>query len=284
MNFTDFYNSSQSAVSYATTIVEVILLIRLAWLGLLWEFKLFSLFIAFDASFTVALIGLDYHLYSYEWIWTVVTPVWTLFLAGASLELIRGLVQPIPRERISRTAALYGFLVGMTVSVALSMWTHAQAIMRSTAFLMTIGRTSILCGCLVAILFQGAILLIGGAPIMSNWKFHRRILITYIVAFVSASFAIETRNIHLAESVSLLSNISLLGCFCAWTLSLRPLFVNAWAGIHQGMPTDAQLAEAIVFDLRSRVGARKQTRITEEAAKLASAASALRLSGRARNH
>ena len=114
MHFTDFFSSAQSAVSYATTLAEVILLIRLAWLGLISEFKIFSLFVAFDAVLTAAFIGLDYHTYGYESIWAVTTPVWTLLLAAASFELMRGLVQPIPRETINRTAALYGFLIGMT--------------------------------------------------------------------------------------------------------------------------------------------------------------------------
>src|ERR1700761_4249689 len=106
MNFTDFYNSGQSAVSYATTIAEVILLIRLAWLGVIREFKIFYLFVGFDATFTLTLIRWDYHAYSYERIWAVVTPVWTLLVAGVSLELSRGLRQAFPRETINRGAAL----------------------------------------------------------------------------------------------------------------------------------------------------------------------------------
>jgi len=245
MNSTDFYHLGQSAVSCATAIAEVILLIRLAWLGLIREFKIFSLFLAFDAAFTLTLLGWDYHAYSYERIWTVVTPVWTLLLAGAALELSRGLRQAFPRETINRGAALYGFLIGMTVSVGAAMLTHPQAIMRSAVLLMNIGRTAILSGCIVGILAQGVCLFIGSAPVMANWRLHRRILLAYFTAFLMASLTINSRNRHFAEWISLLSNVSLFGCFCGWITALRPAFSHLWDGV--GYPTEDQVADNIVF-------------------------------------
>jgi hypothetical protein len=194
MHFAGFLNSSQSAVSYATTFTEVILLIRLAWLGLIPEFKIFSAFLAYDAILTAVLSSFDYHTYGYEWLWAATAPLWTLLLAGASLELMRGVVQPIPGEPISRAAALYGFLIGMTASVGISMWTHPQAIMRSGILLTIIGRRSILCGCILAILFQGAVLFIGGAPIMWNWKLHRRILLTLLTAVFISLFTVTAQH------------------------------------------------------------------------------------------
>ena len=256
MNFTDFYNSSQSAVSYATTITEVILLMRLAWLGLIREFKIFSLFVAFDAAFTVALIGLDYHAYGYERIWTVTTPLWTLLLAGASLELSRGLTQAFPRETINRAIALYGFLIGVTIGVGASMWTHPQAIMRSAVLLMNIGRTAILSGCVFGILAQAVYLYLGNAPVMANWRLHRRILLTYIVAFLVASFTINSKNRHLTEWISLLSNVSLFGCFWVLISVFKPAFSNLWDGL--GWPTENQIAETIAFKHRQVVLSNKQ--------------------------
>jgi hypothetical protein len=248
MNFTDFYNSAQSAVSYATTFAEVLLLIRLASLGLIWEFKIFSFFVAFDAAFTVALAGLDYHGYGYERIWTVTTPLWTLLLAGASVELSRGLRQPFPREKGNRAVAFYGFLIGMSVSVGASMWTHPQAIIRSAALLMNIGRTSMLCGCVLALVAQGAYLMLGSAPFVANWQKHRRILLTYITAFLMASFTINSKNRHFAEWISLLSNVSLFGCFCVWTLGLQRMFHQA--SDFCALSVDERLAEIIIQNRR----------------------------------
>jgi hypothetical protein len=248
MNIMDFFNTAQSAASYITTIAEVILLIRLARLGLLWEFKIFSIFIAFDAALTVALAGWDYHLYSYESIWALTTPIWTLLLAGASLELMRGVVQAFPRETINRTVALYGFLIGMTVSAGASMWTHPQAIMRSPILLMVIGRRSILSGCILAILFQGAVLFIGDAPIVANWKLHRRILLALLTAYVVNLYATTAQHRYYGDWSNLLRGVTLFGCFCAWSLCLRRMFCDLWD--FRGVPTDEQVAEIIVYNRR----------------------------------
>jgi|SRR5579875_103254 len=259
MNWTDFLNSSQSAVSYATTIAEVILLIRLAWLGLISEFKIFSLFIAYDAVLSAVLNRFNYHTYGYEWIWAVTAPLWTLLLAGASLELMRGLVQPIPSETINRTARLYGFLLGMTMSVGASMLTHPQTIMRSAILLTIIGRTSILAGCILAILAQGAVLLIGDAPIMASWRLHRRLLLTLLTAVVISLFTLTAQHRQYVDWFNLLQNLTFLGCLCAWTVGLRRMFSDPWD--LEGIPTDNQLAEIIVYDLRQRTAAAIHTAV-----------------------
>jgi hypothetical protein len=180
----------------------------------------------------------------------VTAPLWTLLLAGVSFELMRGLVQPIPGETINRNAALYGFLIGMTMSVAASMWTHPQAIMRSTILLTIIGRRSILCACILAILFQGAVLLIGNAPIISNWKLHRRVLLTLLTAVVIGLYASTARHRLYGDWFNLIRNVTFLGCLCVWTLGFRRLFseLNSWAG--SGLPTDEQFAAIIVQNRR----------------------------------
>ncbi|MGA8026969.1 MAG: hypothetical protein WB992_07465, partial [Bryobacteraceae bacterium] len=66
---TGFFNSAESVVAYAATAAEIFLLVRLAWLGLLREFKIFSIFVAFDAALTIVLSRWDYHSPSYEWFW-----------------------------------------------------------------------------------------------------------------------------------------------------------------------------------------------------------------------
>lgn len=250
MNIVDFLNSSQSAVSYATTIAEVILLIRLAWLGLISELKIFSLFIAYDAVLTAIFNTFDYHTYGYEWIWALTAPLWTLLLAGASLELMRGLVQPIPRETINRTARLYGFLIGMSLSVSTSILTHPQAIMRSAVLLTIIGRRSILAGCILAIVAQGAVLSIGSVPIMTNWKLHRRILLMLFTAVFISLFTLTAQHRQYVDLFNALQNLIFLGCLCVWTFGLRRMFNDLWD--YRGIPTDNQLAEMVVYDLRER--------------------------------
>jgi hypothetical protein len=252
MHFTDFFNSAQSAVSYATTIAEVILLIRLAWLGLVSEFKIFSVFLVYDAILTAVLSSFDYHTYGYEWLWTLTAPVWTLLLAGASLELMRGLVQPIRGERINRNAAIYGFLIGMTVSVAASMWTHPQGIMRSTVLLTIIARRSILCGCMLAILFQGVVLFIGDAPIMSNWKLHRRVLLTLLIAVVTSLLTLTAQHRQYVDWFNLVQDVTFLGCLCAWMFGFRRMFSDLRLWIGSGVPTNAQLADIVVHGRRLR--------------------------------
>jgi len=253
MHFTDFFSSAQSAVSYATTIAEVILLIRLVWLGLISEFKIFSIFIAYDAVLTSVLSSFDYHTYGYEWLWAVTAPVWTLLLAGASLELMRGLVQPIPRESINRTAALFGFLIGMTASVGVSMLMHPQAIVRSGILLTIIGRRSILCGCILANLFQGAVLFMGSAPIISNWKLHRRVLLTLLMVVVVSLFTVTAQNRRYVDWFNVVQNVTFLGCLCVWTLGLRRMFsdLHSWTGF--GIPTDAQFADIVVYNRRRKM-------------------------------
>jgi hypothetical protein len=247
----DFFNSAQSAVTYTAMAAEVILLVRLAWLGLMREFKIFSFYLAFDAVRTAALVGWGYHSYGYEWVWAVSAPVSTLLLAGASIELSRGLRQPFPQETGNRTATLYGFLIGMTVSAAAAMLAHPEAVSRYAVLLTIISRKCILSGCIVGILAQGAYLMLGGAPLITNWRLHRRILLTYITAIVIGLFAASWNQRQYAEWISLLRSVSLLGCFCVWIASLRPAFSNAWDGL--GTPSLAQIAEIIAFNHRSKV-------------------------------
>jgi hypothetical protein len=252
---TDFFNSAQSAVTYAATVAEVILLVRLAWLRLLREFKIFSLFLAFDGACTVALMGWDYHSYSYEWVWALSAPVLTLLFGAASLELSRGVRQAFPKETGSRTTALYGFLIGMTVSAVCSMLAHPQAISRSAILFTIISRKCILSGCVLGILAQGAYLTMGSAPIMANWRLHRRVLLTYMTAAVIGLFAASSKHRQYAEWVSLLRSELFLGCFLTWITELKPAFSNLWDGL--GYPTEEQVAENIAFHHRQAVLNRK---------------------------
>jgi hypothetical protein len=260
----DFYNSAQSAVTYATTAAEVILLVRLAWLGLLREFKIFSIYLVFDAVRTSALSRWDYHTYGYEWVWTISVPLSTFLLAAASLELSHGLREPFPKETGNRITALYGFLIGMSVSAVASMLTHPQAISRSGVLLAIIGRRSILSGCILAILAQGAYLRLGDAPLTANWRLHRRSLLTYMTAIVIGLFAATAKHRQYAEWIYLLRSISLFGCFCMWTVGLRRLFSNLWMPSSSELPwgsefpSDAQIAETVVFNRRARVALDKE--------------------------
>ena len=257
---TDLYNSAQSAVSYATTVAEVILLVRLAWLGLIREFKIFSIFVAFDLFLTVALSRWDYHTYGYEWIWAISAPLWTLLLAAASLELSRGVRQAFPTETGNRIAALYGFLIGMSLSAIASMLAHPQAISRSAVLLTIIGRRSILSGCILAILAQGVYLWLGDAPLMANWKLHRRLLLTYMAVAVIGLFAATAKNRQYADFIYLWRSISLFGCFCVWGLGLRRLFSNLWMPASSEFPSDAQIAETVVFNRRARAASLRAQR------------------------
>ena len=256
---TDIFNSAESVVTYVATAAEVILLVRLAWLGLLREFQIFSIYLAFDAVRTAVLTQWGYHSYGYEWVWAVSVPVSALLLAGASLELSRGVRQAFPKETGSRTAALYGFLIGMTVSAVSSMLAHPQAISRSAVLFTIISRRCILSGCVLGIVAQGAYLMTGRAPIMANWRLHRRALLTYMTAIVIASFAATSMPRQYAEWINLLRSISLLGCFLTWITELRPAFSNLWDG--SGFPTDEQVAENIAFHHRQALLNRKHGRL-----------------------
>ncbi|MBV9762384.1 MAG: hypothetical protein JO340_17620 [Acidobacteriaceae bacterium] len=227
----DFFNSAESAVTYASTAAEIILLIRLTWLGLLKDFKLFAIYLAFDAVRTAALAGWNYHALSYEWVWATTVPLSTLLLASASIELSYGLRQPFPSETGNRAFGLYGFLIGMTVSAVASMLAHPQAILRSTVLLTIIGRRCILTGCVLGILAQGAYLLVGGAPLIANWRLHRRILLTYLAAVVIALFASTTSQKQYAEWINLICNTSLFACFWLWTALLAPSRAQSWADV-----------------------------------------------------
>jgi hypothetical protein len=248
---TGFFNSAESVVTYAEIAAELILLVRLAWLGLIREFKIFWIFIAYDVVLTVALSRWDYHSVSYEWMWIVTTPVWTLLLAGASLELLRGLAQPIPRDRINRTVALYGFLIGMTASAAALMLLHPQAIFRPAALLTTIAKICISSGCILAILAQGALFAFG-IPVIANWRRHRRILLVFLAELIIGSYAILLKNQQYAEWLTLLQSVSLLGCYCAWI----PSFERAWShlrffsGCPAEPPSDETLAEILAYRAR----------------------------------
>jgi hypothetical protein len=245
---TGFFNSAESAVTCAATAAEVLLFVRLAWLGLLREFKIFSIFLAFDAALTVFLSRWDYHSYGYEWVWAISAPVWTLLLSAASLELWWGLRQPFPQETGNRTVGLYGFLIGMTVSAVTSMLAHPQVILRSAVLFTIISRRCILSGCILGILAQGVYLALGRAPLVANWRLHRRILLMYMTAIVIASFAAPSSLREYAEWINLSRVVSLCCCFCVWIVGLRPAFRRLDSWIPSEMPTDAQLAELIVFN------------------------------------
>ncbi len=255
-----FFNSAESAVTYAATAAEVILLVRLAWLGLIQEFKCFWMFLAYDAVLTVVLSRWDYHSHNYEWTWVLTTPVWTLLLAGGSWELLRGLAQPIPRDRANRTVALYGFLVGMTVSAVTSMLAHPFVILRSTSLLLMIGRRCILTGCILAILAQGAFFALGSAPLIRNWRRHRRVLLVFLSVLVIGSFVGTLPISQMIEWINLLRSIAFLACYCVW---IR-MFERAWSHLDNyspalsfSSPSEDTLAEILAY--REREAARSKT-------------------------
>jgi len=248
---TGFFNSAESAVTYAATAAEILLLVRLTWLGLLREFKIFSIFVGFDAALTVVLSGWDYHSPSYEWFWALSAPIWTLLLAAVTLELLHRLREPFPTETGNRTAALFGFLIGLTVSAVASMLAHPQAISRSAILFTIISRRCILSGCILGILAQGAYLALGYAPLMANWRLHRRILLTYMTGRVIASYAATSNYLQFAEWIRLANTASFLGCFCVWAISLRPAFSSL--STFSRTSIDEQLADMIVFNRRSKV-------------------------------
>jgi hypothetical protein len=253
---TGFFNSAESVVTYAQMAAEVILLLRLAWLGLIQEFKVFWLFLAYDVVLTVALSRWNYHSPSYEWMWAVTAPVWTLLLAGATLELLRGLAQPIPRETRNRTFALYGFLIGMTVSAGGCMLAHPQTIFRPAILLTTIARSCVLSGCIFAILAQAGFLGFGGAPLIANCRRHRRVMLVLLTGVVVGSFLDASPHSQLTEWADLLRGVTLFGCYCAWI----PMFERAWShlrvlpacrpGFPQEFPSEETLAE--IFAYRAR--------------------------------
>jgi hypothetical protein len=256
---TGFFNSAESAVTYATIAAEVILLVRLAWLGLVREFKIFSLFLTFDVLCTVVLMRWDYHSYGYERMWAVSTPVWTFLLAATALELSRGVRAAFPMETGSRTVALFGFLIGMTVSALASMLAHPQAISRAAVLFTMISRRCILSGCILAIMAQGAYLFLGNAPIMRNWRLHRRTLLACMSAVVISLFASMSTHRQYVPWFNLLRGVSLFGCVCAWIAGFRPAFSDLWDGL--GWPTEDQVADNIVFYHRQAVLSRKRRRL-----------------------
>jgi hypothetical protein len=233
---TDFFNSAQSAVSYAATAAELILLVRLAWLGLLREFKIFAIYLIFDAIRTVTLASWDYHALSYELIWATTVPMATILLAGASFELSGGLRRPFRSETGNRAFGLYGFLIGMTVGALVAMLAHPQAVHRSAILLVIIARKSVLTGCIVGILAQSAYLTLGDAPLLANWRLHRRLLLTYTTAVVVGLFATGSTNRQYVEWVNLSSSILLFSCFCVWTILLSPAFKQSWATVDDAFP------------------------------------------------
>ncbi len=212
----------------------------------------------------------DYHSYAYEWMWAASTPVWTLLLAASALELSRGLGQAFPKETGNRTAALCGFLIGMTTSVFASMLAHPQAISRSAVLLTVISRRCIFSGCILAILFQGVYLFIGDAPIMANWRLHRRILLTCMTAIVISLFVTTSEHREFVPWINLLRGISLFGCVAVWVAGLQPAFINRWDGL--GSPTEEQIADTIVFNHRQAALTNKHRQLEG----LASARTALR--------
>ena len=251
---TGFFNSAESVVTYAATAVELGLLVRLAWLGLIREFKCFWMFLAYDAVLTVALSRWDHHSNSYEWMWIVTTPVWTILLFAVALELLRGLAQPIPRDMVNRTVALYGFLIGMTVSAVVSLLAHPQAIIRSAYLFLLISRRCILTGCVLAILAQGAYFALGSAPLIRNWRRHRRVLLVFLTALALGSFIPNLGQRQLGDWLNLLRSVTFLSCYCVWI----PMFEHAWSHL-QGyyysafpFPYLSEEAEAEIFAYRAR--------------------------------
>lgn len=221
---TGFFNSAESVVTCAATAAEIILLVRLAWLGLIREFRIFWVFLAYDVVLTLTLSRWDYHSDSYEWMWIVTTPVWTFLLAGASWELLRGLAQAIPRDTVNRAVALYGFLIGMTVSAVTSMLAHPYAILRSAHLFLMISRRCILTGCFVAIVAQAAFLAFG-IPLIANWRMHRRVLLVFLTALAVGSFVGTSPNSQPIEWINLLRGVLLFGCYGAWITMLE----RAWS-------------------------------------------------------
>jgi hypothetical protein len=256
---TGFFNSAESVVTCTATVMELILLVRLAWLGLIREFKAFWLFLAYDTVLTATLNNWDYHSRSYEWMWVMTAPVWTLLLAGATWELLRGLAQPIPRDTANRTVALYGFLIGMTVSAIASILAHPFVILRSTSLLMMISRRCILSGCILAILAQGAFFALGSAPLIRNWRGHRRVMLVFLTALVIGSF-IGTLPINQAiEWTNLLRSVTFLICYCVWI----PMFERAWSHLqdYSAFPfaSFSEETEAEIFAYRAREARQSKT-------------------------
>jgi hypothetical protein len=253
---TGFFNSAESVVTYAATVAELILLVRLAWLGLIREFRIFWIFLAFDSVRTLALIGRDYHSHTYESMWVITAPVWTLLLAGAAFELLRGLAQPMPRDRLNGTVALYGFLIGMTVSAVASMLAHPYVILRSASLFLMISRRCVLSGCVLAILAQAAFLAFGGAPLIANWRRHRSVLLVFMMVLVIGSFVGTFPNSQPIEWINLLRSVSLLACYCAWI----PMFERAWSHLRfprispSGWPEEFLSEETLaeIFAYRAR--------------------------------
>lgn len=248
---TGFFNSAESVVTYVATVAEIALLVRLTWLGLIREFKIFWIFLVYDVVRTVAFVASDYRSYHYERIWAVTTPVWTLLLACASFELLRGLAKPIPRDVINRSVAAFGFLAGMTASVAVSMVLHPQAILRPAILLTFMSKQSVLSGCILAVLAQGAFLALG-IPLIANWRRHRLVLVAFMTAQVIGAFTATSANAQLAGWIGLSRDVALLGCYCAWI----PGFERAWSHLNLpwsapfSPPSDETLAE--IFAYRAR--------------------------------
>jgi hypothetical protein len=256
---TEFFNSAESAATYAATAAEILLFVRLAWLGLLREFKIFAFFLIFDAVRTITLLSWDYHSLSYEYIWAVSAPIWTLLLSAVALELSRGLREPFLEETGNRTAALFGFLTGLTVGLLISMVTHPQLIHRPTVLLAVFGNRCMVSGCILGILAQGAYLALGSAPLVANLRLHRRVLLSFMTAIVVASFGASSKQRELAEWVFLLRSVTLLGCFCVWIGGFRRMFCDLWD--IKGKPTDAQLADIIVYNRRRQMAVGVRTAV-----------------------
>ena len=249
---TGFFNSAESVVTYAATVAELVLLVRLTWLGLIREFKVFWILLAYDVLLTAALTGCDYQSYAYARVWAVTTPAWTLLLAAASYELLRGLAKPIPRDPINRKVALYGFLIGLTFSIAVSMLLHPQGIFRHVVLLAFMTKQCILSGCILAILAQGAYFGLGGLPLIANWRKHRRVLLVYLTAQVIGSFVANSGHQQLAAWIGVSRDVALLACYCAWIAG----FERAWRHLRfppfASPPNDETLAELFAYRARAR--------------------------------
>ncbi|HEX3685783.1 MAG TPA: hypothetical protein VHU83_24850 [Bryobacteraceae bacterium] len=230
---TGFFNSAESVVTYAATLAEILLLVRLTRLKLIRELPIFWSFLAFDAIRTLALVGRDYHSVPYELIWTTTAPIWTLMLALVAVELMRGLVKPVPGEPVSRAAAVFGFLLGMTGAAVASMILHPEVVIRPMSLLAFMGQRCITSGCIIAVLAQGFMLAIGGAPLIRNWRRHRRVLLVFTTAIAIGSATATSTHGNLAAWVGLLRDVALLACYCAWV----PVFERAWSHVYFPSPS-----------------------------------------------
>lgn len=241
--------------------VELLVFLRLAWLGLLRDFKVFAFFLLFDAARTIVLMSWDYHSHFYEHVWSISAPIETFLIFLVVLELSHRIQEPFPGETGNRTTGLFAFLIGLTVSLGISMATHPQLINRPLALLTGFANRCVLTGCVLGLLAQGTYLIMVSAPLLANIKLHRRVLLVFMTVAVISSFTISLTHpgIDIRLWTRVLRSFIHLGCFCAWGLGFRRMFSDLWdyEGCNpwnsRDYPTDAQLAEVLVYKRRHRL-------------------------------